>query len=302
MKTALTTLFFLLMLQIFPAAAAVKVITTTEDLAAIAKEVGGDRVEVDFIARGVQDPHFIEAKPSYMVKLSRADLFVQVGLELEAAWVNSLLAGARNGKIQAGASGFVDASHGIQALEIPAGPADRSQGDVHLQGNPHYWLDPVNGKRIARNIAEGLKRADPSGKDDYDRRADRFSEKLDQAIVRWSESMKPLKGTKIITYHNSWPYFLRRFDLHAAGYIEPKPGIPPSTAHLQALIGLIQREKIKVIVMEPYFDEKAPRFVAEKAGAKVVVLPPSVSSGTGIADYFQLYDHLVATLVNALRE
>lgn len=294
--------FLLTLLTIRPVeAAAIKVVATTEDLAAIAKEVGGERVQVESLAKGVQDPHFLEAKPSLILKLSRADLFVQVGLDLEAGWVPSLLVGARNGKIQSGGPGFVDASRGITPLEVPTGPIDRSAGDIHLQGNPHYWLDPMNAKQIARNIGEGLKRIDPGGAGLYDRNIADFSSRLDEAVARWEEKMKPFAGAKVITYHKSWPYFLKRFGLAAIGYIEPKPGIPPSTLHLKELIELIRREQVKVIIMEPYFSDQAPKFVAEKTGAKVVILPPSVSVSTGIKDTFHLFDHLVNTLSEALR-
>lgn len=303
MKSTLIFVSFILTLQVARPveAAPIKVVTTTEDLAAIAREVGGDRVDVAFLAKGVQDPHFLEAKPSLMLKLSRADLFVQVGLELEQGWVPPLLLGARNGKIQSGAPGFVDASRGITPLEAPAGPIDRSAGDVHLQGNPHLWLDPMNGKQIARNIAEGLKRVDPKGKEMYDRNLTQFSERIDTALPRWQARMKPFEGAKVITYHNSWPYFLKRFGLAAAGYIEPKPGIPSSTSHLRELIELIPQEKVKVLLMEPYFSDQAPKFLAEKTGVKVVVLPPSVSASTGINDYFELFDHLTNRLAEALR-
>lgn len=303
MKSTLIFVSFILTLQVARPveAAPIKVVTTTEDLAAIAREVGGDRVDVAFLAKGVQDPHFLEAKPSLMLKLSRADLFVQVGLELEQGWVPPLLLGARNGKIQSGAPGFVDASRGITPLEAPAEPIDRSAGDVHLQGNPHLWLDPMNGKQIARNIAEGLKRVDPKGKEMYDRNLTQFSERIDTALPRWQARMKPFEGAKVITYHNSWPYFLKRFGLAAAGYIEPKPGIPSSTSHLRELIELIPQEKVKVLLMEPYFSDQAPKFLAEKTGVKVVVLPPSVSASTGINDYFELFDHLTNRLAEALR-
>lgn len=298
---SLTVMLFILQMIRSVEAAPLKVVTTTEDLAAIAKEVGGERVEAESLAKGVQNPHFIEAKPSFMLKLSRADLFVQVGLELEQAWVGPLLLGARNGKVQSGAPGFVDASRGITTLEVPTEPIDRSAGDVHLQGNPHIWLDPVNGKQIARNIAEGLKRVDPKGAAEYDRNLDAFSARIDAALPRWQERMKPFEGAKVITYHKSWPYFLKRFGLTATGYIEPKPGIPPSPSHLKDLIALIQREQVKVILIEPYFSDQAPKFVAEKSGAKVIVLPPSVSVATGIKDYFQLFDSLVDTMAEALR-
>ena len=291
----------LILIPVSVYAAPIKVITTTEDLAAIVKEIGGEQVQVDFLAKGVQDPHFLEPKPSYMLKLSQADLFVRVGLELEIGWAPPLLIGARNSKIQTGSIGFVDASKGIDVLEVPTGPVDRSQGDVHLQGNPHYWLDPMNGKKIAQNIKEGLIRIDPDGNDIYEKNLIRFSKKLDEAILQWKEMMRPFEGEKVVTYHNSWPYFLRRFGLKAAGYVEPKPGIPPSTSHLREVIEIIKREKVKIIIMEPYFNDRDPKFVAEKSVAKVVVLSPSVSTGTGIIDYFQLFDHLVTTLTNALK-
>ncbi len=281
-------------------AAPVTVITTTEDLAAITREIGRDRVRVDFIAKGVQDPHFIDAKPSYMLKLSRAKLFIQVGLGLEAEWVPSLLRGARNVNILRGRNGHVDASEEVALLEVPKGRLDRSAGDVHGQGNPHYWLDPLNGKQIARNIAKGLKRIDPEGKEQYDQNFVQFSRKLDAAIERWREAMKPFKGEKVVTYHNSWPYFLRRFGLTAVDYVEPKPGISPSSSHLIQLIERIKEEKVKIIIVEPYFNEKTSRFVARKSGARVVVLPPSVSKASGMTDYFQLFDHIVATLTASL--
>lgn len=298
---ALLILPLLILIPVSVYAAPIKVITTTEDLAAIVKEIGGERVQVDFLAKGVQDPHFLEPKPSYMLKLSQADLFVHVGLELEVGWAPPLLIGARNSKIQTAGIGFVDASRGIDVLEVPTGPVDRSQGDIHLQGNPHYWLDPMNGKKIAQNIKEGLIRIDPDGKDVYEKNLTRFSKKLDAAIIRWKEIMRPFEGEKVVTYHNSWPYFLRRFGLKAAGYVEPKPGIPPSTSHLKELIEIIKREKVKIIIMEPYFNDRDPKFVAEKSGAKVAVLPPSVSTGTGIIDYFHLFDHILNSLVKALR-
>lgn len=303
MKPTLLFVSFLLALPVVRPveAAPVKVVTTTEDLAAIARAVGGDRVDVAFLAKGVQDPHFLEAKPSLMLKLSRADLFVQVGLELEQGWVPPLLLGARNGKIQSGGPGFVDASIGIPPMEIPTTAIDRSAGDVHLQGNPHIWLDPLNGKQIARNIVEGLKRTDPKGAETYDRNLADFSERIDAALTRWQERMKPFEGAKIVTYHNSWPYFLKRFGLVTAGYIEPKPGIPPSTFHLKELVELIPQEKVKVILMEPYFSDQAPKFLAEKTGAKVLMLPPSVATSTGIKDYFHLFDYLVNTMAEALR-
>lgn len=280
----------------------IRVVTTTEDLAAITKSVGGDRVQVDFIARGTQDAHFIDAKPSYILKLSRADLFVQIGLDLEIGWVPPLLMGARNAKIQQGEKGYVNASEGIDLLDIPPGRTDRSAGDVHAEGNPHYWLDPMNGHQIASNIVAGLIRIDPEGKGAYEQNLKQFLEKLDLAITGWRKKMEPLKGEKVVTYHNSWIYFLKRFSLNAVAYVEPKPGIPPSSSHLAQLIRRIQDEGIKIIIVEPYYNGKVVHFVARKAGVKIVLLSPSVSTGTGIDDYFQLFEHLIVTLTEASKK
>lgn len=278
-----------------------RVVTTTEDLAAITKAIGGGRVQVDSIAKGMQDPHFIDAKPSYMLKLAQADLFVQVGLGLEIGWVPSLLTGARNPKIQSGGAGYVDASQKIALLEIPSGKVDRSAGDVHAEGNPHYWLDPMNGKQIAENITAGLIRIDPEGKTIYEAHLSAFSDKLDAEIKKWTERMLPFKGTNVVTYHNSWPYFIKRFDLNVVDYVEPKPGIPPSPAHVEQLIRRIQNVGVTLLLLEPYFDGRTPQFIAKSSGARVVPLPPSVSTGTGIEDYFQLFDHLINTLSDALK-
>lgn len=278
-----------------------RAVTTTEDLAAITKAIGGGRVQVDSMAKGMQDPHFIDAKPSYILKLAQADLFVQVGLGLEAGWVPSLLTGARNPKIQPGGIGYVDASQEIAVLHIPSGKVDRSAGDVHAEGNPHYWLDPMNGKQIAENIAAGLIRIDPEGKTIYEAGLKEFSDKLDAEIKKWTEAMLPFKGTNVVAYHNSWPYFIKRFDLNVVDYVEPKPGIPPSTAHVDQLIRRIQKEGVKIILVEPYFDGRTPQFIAKSSGARVVPLPPSVSTGTDIKDYFQLFDHLIQTLSDALK-
>jgi ABC-type Zn uptake system ZnuABC Zn-binding protein ZnuA len=186
-------------------------------------------------------------------------------------------------------------------MDIPIGPIDRSSGDVHAQGNPHYHLDPENEKQIARNIAEGLTRIDPANASIYNQNLIQFIKRLDGAILNWQEQLKPFVGEKIVTYHNSWPYFLKRFGLVSVGHIEPKPGIPPTTAHLIGLIEVMKREGVKIIVMEPYFSNQSPKFIADKTGAKVVVLPPSVSVGSGIKDTFAHFDRLVNTLVEALR-
>jgi zinc/manganese transport system substrate-binding protein len=280
-------------------AAPLRVVTTTEDLATIAREVGSPLVEVESLTRGSQDPHFLEARPSLMLKTSRADLFIQVGLGLEVGWAPALLVGARNPAIQPGASGYLDAAHNIEPLEIPLGPVDRSQGDVHPFGNPHYWLDPENGKIIAQNIASSLMALLPNQSQMIEQNQKDFVRRMEEAITRWKVQMKPYEGIKVITYHKSWSYFARRFDLDVVGYVEPKPGIPPSPAHINQLITLMKQEKVRLIIMEPYFSRSVPDLLSRETGAKILVLPPSVGGGEGIKTYIDLFDHLIGQLTTA---
>lgn len=293
MKKMLTALIGILWFTNTVSAASLRVVTTTEDLSAIVREIGGPLVEVESLTRGSQDPHFLEARPSLILKTSRANLFIKVGLGLEVGWVPAVLVAARNPDIQPGASGYLDLSRGIQPLDVPSGPVDRSQGDVHPFGNPHYWLDPENGKVIARNIAEQLAalRPESAGRIGENRKA--FEQRLDEAIAGWRKRMSPYEGTPVVTYHNSWAYFARRFGLRVVGYVEPKPGIPPSPAHLQQLIQLIKREKARVIIAEPYFARATPDLIARETGAQVLVLPPSVGGVEGIRTYFDLFDYLI---------
>ncbi|MEK6683583.1 MAG: metal ABC transporter substrate-binding protein [Nitrospirota bacterium] len=300
MKTILMVLFGVLFAFGSARAAPLRVVTTTEDLAAIVREIGGPLVEVESLARGSQDPHFLEARPSLMLKASRADLFVQVGLGLEAGWASSVLVGARNPAIQHGASGYLDASRGIQPLDVPSGPVDRSQGDVHPFGNPHYWLDPENGKIIARTIAERLAALRPESAGRIEENRKGFERRLDEAIAGWKKRMAPYEGTPVVTYHNSWAYFARRFGLRVVGYVEPKSGIPPSPAHIQQLIQHMKREKVKVIIIDPYFARSTPDLIARETGARVLVLPPSVGGVEGIRTYFDLFDYLIDQLTMAL--
>lgn len=283
------------------AEAKIQVITTTEDLAALTRAVGGDKVEVESLAKGYQDPHAVEMKPSYMRKLNRADLFVKAGLDLEI-WSQLLVDGSRNPKIFPGASGYVDASVGAEILEIPTTRVDRSLGDIHLLGNPHYWLDPLNGKVVLQNILDGLTRVSPADVEYFRKNKEAYARKIDEALQRWLKMMEPYRGTKVVAYHNSWPNFAKRFGLDVVGFIEPKPGIPPSSSHLLALIEKMKRENVKIIIMEPYFPPDAPRFVAEKVGGKVVVLLPSVGGEKGIDDYIALFDHNLKKLITAFQE
>jgi len=293
----------LLATQAVAAAKPLVVITTTEDLAAIAREVGGDRVTVTALARGFQDPHFVDAKPSYMVSLKKADLFVEIGRELEVGWAPGLLSGARNPRILPGAPGFIDASAQVEVIEIPTS-VSRSQGDVHPYGNPHYWLDPANGAGIARVIRDGLKRASPADAALFDRRCAEFEQRLSAAIVRWKQQAKSmgLQGMKVVTYHRSWSYFARAFGLDVVDFVEPRPGISPSPNHLRDLVGVMKAQGVKLLVMEPFFDPRLPQKISKDTGAPLVILPTSVGAEPGITTYFDLFDHQLKTISQALRK
>jgi zinc/manganese transport system substrate-binding protein len=278
------------------------VITTTEDLAAIARDVGGDRVTVESIARGHQDPHFVEAKPSFILKLQRADLLVVVGRDLEAGWLPPLVQQSRNARIQPGASGYLDASLQARILDIPQGQITRAMGDVHPLGNPHYWLDPENGKVIARAIAGQLAAARRDEQTYFVRRLEDFVTRLDDAEKRWLAAMAPYKGLKVVTYHRSYTNFADRFGLEVIGYVEPRPGIPPSAQHTRDLIEEMKHQNVKLVLVEPYFDLKTPNAIARETGARVLVVPPSVGGDEAIADYFQLFDHNISRIVTAMQQ
>jgi zinc/manganese transport system substrate-binding protein len=283
------------------AASKLKVVTSTTDLAEFAAEVGGDRIEVESIARGYQDPHFVEAKPSFLLKLRRASLLITVGLQLEIGWLPPLIAQCGNRAIQAGARGYLDASQYAEILEIPTGIVTRAMGDVHPFGNPHYWLDPENGRRIARGITTKLAEMQPQDSAYFEERFQAFSKRLDGAEKVWDAAMKPFQGRKVVTYHRSWPNFLKRFGLASAGEIEPRPGIPPSPRHTVELIQMMKRDNVKVILVEPYFDLKTPNAMARETGAQVVVLLPSVGGEKQVNDYFQLFDYDIALLTRAFQ-
>jgi ABC-type Zn uptake system ZnuABC Zn-binding protein ZnuA len=281
-------------------AATVAIITTTEDLASIAREIGGDRIQVEALARGYQDPHFVDAKPSFILKLQRAHLLVIVGRDLEIGWLPPLLTQSRNARIQPGAAGYLDASLTARILEIPAGQITRAMGDVHPLGNPHYWLDPQNGMRIARALADRLGMIDPADRDYFERRLANFVSRLDQADQRWVTVMAPYKGLKVVSYHRSFPNFAERFGLDIVGYIEPRPGIPPTPRHTAALIDAMKQQGVKLVLVEPYFDLKTPAAIAREAGAALVVMPPSVGGVPQASDYVALFDHNVNLLLAAI--
>lgn len=284
------------------AAAGIKVVTTTEDLASLAREVGGDKVTVTALAKGYQDPHFVDPKPSFILEVNRADLLIAVGRELELGWLPSLVNSARNAKVQPGGNGYLDASLTVKILELPTGQITRAMGDVHPQGNPHYWLDPGNGRRMAAAIKDKLSQLDPANKATFESRYADFDKRLAAAEKKWDAAMAPYKGTKIVTYHRSWPNFMDRFGLDVMGYVEPKPGIPPSPSHTIDLIAEMKAQGVKLIVVEPYFDLKTPLAITNQVGGKVLVLAPSVGGQKEATDYIQLFEYNVNLIVTALKQ
>jgi zinc/manganese transport system substrate-binding protein len=304
MKRVLTFLAVSMMLaggDVF-AAERLKVVTTLTDLGSLTREVGGDRVEVSSIAKGYQDPHFVEPKPSFLMLLRDADLLEVVGLELEIGYLPPLIDQSRNAKILPGASGYLDLSRGVEILDRPTGAVNRSMGDVHPMGNPHYWLDPANAVRMAIEIEQKLAEMKPADAQYFAQRLNNFKIRINEANKRWLAETAPYRGAKIVTYHNSWPNFARHFNLDVVGYVEPKAGIPPSPSHTLELINLMRAQHVKVIAMEPYFDTKTPRSIADQTGAHLLVLYPSVGGAkTGTDDYIQLMDTNIANLTKALK-
>jgi zinc/manganese transport system substrate-binding protein len=301
MKRILITFLLLASLPVM-AANKLNIITATSDLASLTQEVGGDRVQVESIAKGYQDPHFVEAKPSFLLKLRRADLLITVGLELEIGWLPPLVTQSGNPKIQPGSGGYLDASQFAEVMEIPAGQVTRAMGDVHPLGNPHYWMDPDNGRRVAKGIATKLGQMQPADAQYFMQRFDDFSKRLADAEERWEEQMKPLRGLKVVTYHRSFPNLAKHFGLNVIGYVEPRPGIPPTPGHTIEVMQTMRREGAKLILVEPYFDLKTPDSIARETGGKVLVLPPSVGGVPQATDYFKLFDYDVNLLVNAYNE
>jgi zinc/manganese transport system substrate-binding protein len=298
------TLSFLFLLLLAPAIASaqLKVVATTEDLGSLAREIGGGRVSVTSLAKGYQDPHFVDPKPSFILAVSRADLLIVVGRDLEIGWLSPLLTSSRNSKVQPGSKGYLDASLTVKILEIPTGQITRAMGDVHPLGNPHYWLEPGNGRKMAQAIRDKLGELSPNDKGLFAQHYADFDQRLAAAEKRWDAAMAPYKGTKIVTYHRSWPNFMERFGLEVMGYVEPKPGIPPSPAHTIDLIGEMKRQGAKLIVVEPYFDLKTPQAIANQTSGKVLVLAPSVGGSKEAGDYITLFDYDIGLLSGALKQ
>ncbi len=279
--------------------AELKVVATTSEYGALAKEIGGSRVTVTTIAKPTEDPHFVDARPSQIVAMHRADVLIEGGADLEIGWLTPLLDGARNPKILAGNPGRVVASEGIQLLDIPQS-ADRSQGDAHLAGNPHFMLDPENAKIVAGHLARAFTALDAAGAATYSENLAAATTALDRKIGEWKTLLAPFKGRPIVTYHPTWRYFCRRFDLEASTFLEPKPGIPPSPPHLAQVIAKMQAQNIRVLLLEPYQPRKTAEAVAAHNGAQVVEVCQFPGGIPETETYLALMDTNVRRIAQAL--
>ncbi|MEY4385468.1 MAG: hypothetical protein RLY20_751 [Verrucomicrobiota bacterium] len=288
------------LLLAFGAQAKLNIVVTTPDLASIAKAVGGEQVEITTLARPTEDPHFVDAKPSFVVKLNKADALIEGGAELEAGWLPPLLAGARNPKIQSGQPGRIQCNEGVHMLEVPS-QLTRAEGDIHPLGNPHYVVDPVNARIIAEHLVVAFAKLEPGAAETFRTNGKLFTDELDAKLTEWSAKLAPFKGAKLVSYHKSWPYFAERFGLELDLFLEPKPGIPPSPAHLAAVIAKMKEQHAKVIIVDPYLNRKTAETVARSTGAVVLDVsqfPGGVKGTEG--GYVALVDYLVNSLAKAL--
>ena len=282
------------------AAEKLRVVASLPDLKALTEAVGGDLVEVDTLARGDQNPHDLEVRPSLMVKLRRADLLVRNGVDGDP-WVEPLVRGAGNARLMPGGPGVVDVSRGIQILGIPQGPVDRSRGDVHPEGNPHFTLDPTNAPIVTGNILEGLVRLAPEHRAAFEARRREWLARVDVALKRWQESLAPYRGARVVTYHDTWVYFLDRFGLVSAGTVEDRPGIPPSPGHVADLVRRMKSEQVRVVIYEPWADRKLIDRIARDTGAQALGLATAVGATKEATSYVELFEVNVRALAQALR-
>lgn len=304
MKKTTTILFgLILFLAQSGEARTLRVITTTPDLSSIAGEVGGDRITVSSLVKGTQDPHFIEPRPSMVARLRDADLFIVVGMEIDV-WAFSLIDAAKNHRIIPGSSGYLNASARIEKLEVPAAGVriDASRGHIHPAGNPHYWLDPKNGSLIAETIVNRLAELSPDDREYFKANLATFKQKTEKLVEEVKRRLAPFGPIQIITYHKSWPYFARRFDLKVVGQLEPLPGIAPSPKHLSRVVGLVKEENVSLILQENFYSRRPADFVAGRTGIPVVVVPNSVGASPEAKDYFSLFRVIVSQMVEALKK
>ena len=296
-----TLALFLAMLAATPFARRINVVATTPDLAAIAREIGGDAVEVKALAKPTEDSHFVDAKPSHIVTLNRADVLIEGGAELELGWLPPLLESARNDRIAVGAPGRISASLGVRLLEIPT-TFDRARGDVHALGNPHFLIDPVNVRLIAAQIADHLAQIEPGSATLFKANLRKFNATLDLRMAEWQKELAPYRGAKIVTYHKDFVYLAERFHLDVVETLEPKPGIAPSLSHLAQVIGVMKAQNARVILVQPFQNRKTAETVARQTGAVVLDIAQQPGARPNTDTYFQLMDYVVQTLATALRD
>jgi zinc/manganese transport system substrate-binding protein len=289
-----------LVLCAFSAQAKLNVVATLPDFGSLAREIGGDNVNVTVLAKPTEDPHFVDARPSFVVALRSADVLIDGGAELELGWLPPLLQNARNAKLEVGKPGRIQASQGIRLMNVPAN-VTRAAGDVHALGNPHFAVDPIIAKAIAQHIAQSLSTLDPSNAASYDANYKKFEAAINAKLQQWGATMLPSKGQHVAAYHDSWPYFGHRFGLEIDIFLEPKPGIPPSPSHLAEVITQMKAQKIKAIIVEPYHDRKIAERVASATGAQVVDFAQYPGALPNTDSYIKLIDALVSRLAAALK-
>jgi zinc/manganese transport system substrate-binding protein len=280
--------------------AKLNVVATTPDLGAIAKEIGGDKINLTTMARPTEDPHFVDAKPSFIVRLNRADVLIHGGADLEVGWLPKLVEQARNAKIVGAAKGEVRCCEGVQMREVPE-QLDRSAGDIHAAGNPHFLVDPENAKIVAHHIADAFAALDTANAAAYQANAKKFHDAIDAKLAEWQAKLAPFKGQHVVAYHNSWLYFAERFGFKIEIFLEPKPGIPPSPAHLASVMAKMKEVNARVVIVDPYLNRKTAETVARDTGAQVVAVtqfPGGVKGTEG--GYIALMDYLVNSLAAAM--
>jgi len=273
--------------------AKVRIVASSPDLASIAEIIGGDEVEVKSISKGTMNPHYVEVLPSYMIKVKRADIYLRVGMDSDI-WAQKIIDGSRNGNLL-----IVDCSRGVTTENVPTGRVDASMGDLHPRGNPHYWLDPENGLIIAENIVAALDQVDSDNAEHYRQGLERFRSEFEAAKKRWAARAAAVDGMKIVTYHDTWPYFSRAFGVAVVGFVEPLPGIEPTPSHTAKTVELVKSLDVGLIGVEPYFSMRTPESIARQTGAEVVVLPTSVGGVEEATDYFRLFDAILTRLSQA---
>lgn len=301
MRKAVIALCTIVALFLCDSADALRIVATTPDLAAVAKEIAGDGVDVHSILKGTQDAHYVEAKPSYIRRVNRADILIFTGMELEIGWLPLLIEGARNRHLTPGNRRLINASKAVKKkLDVPEEELSRSDGDIHAEGNPHYMLDPRNGILVAKMLAERFSEIDPGRKEQYEANLKAFQTAYKERIKDWEKRLKGVSGVKIVTYHRTWTYTANWLGLDVIGHVEEKPGIPPGPRHLATLISRIRSEKAVAVVASSHFPAKVSKATASRAGVKYVPLPQTVGAYKEVKTYADIFEKIAVELEKAI--